>query len=226
MRLQVVVVAASLFAAAGAAAQAMHLNVRVSADGADWRDTLDALPGSTVQVGIWVSGEGMYGAGGATLRLTGNGARSGDLVAFGAGTATGRVAPFNFGAATNAIYRDSADTFRIDAAGDRLNTSTTRGLTFFQRDPATAAPGAFSTANPALAMRFTVTLDGSAAARSITIALDQLSRGTAAYFSSASSSRVTLTSNVSFGTGTIRVLVPAPGALTALGLAAVGRRRR
>lgn len=226
MRLHGVVVVASLFAAAGAAAQALHLNVLVSTDGSTWNSAVDALPGSTVQVGIWVSGDGMYGAGGATLRLTGNGATAGDVVAFGAGTATGRVTPFNFGAATNAIYRDTPGTFRIDAASDRLNTSTTRGLTFFQRDPVTAAPGVFTTANPALAFRFTVTLDGSAAGRSIAMSLDQLARGTAAYFSSAQSSRVTLTSNVAFGTGTINVLVPTPGVLAVLGLAGAVRRRR
>lgn len=226
MRLHGVVVAALLVGASGAAGQALHLSVRVSLDGAVWRDTVDALPGSAVQVGIWVAGDGMYGAGGATLRLTGTGSTLGDAVAFGAGTATGRVTPFNFGAATNAIYRDSPGTFRIDAAGDRLNTSVTRGMTFFQRDPVTAAPGSFTTANPALAFRFTVTLDGAAGPRSIAIALDQLARGAAAYYSGPQSSRVTLTQNVTFERGVINVQVPAPGALAVLGVAAARRRRR
>lgn len=226
MKTCTVSVVGSFALVAGAHAQTLAISVLSSVDnGATWNSNVNALPGSTVQVGIWMSSTGnVYGVGGATLRLTAGGTQ-GDTAAFAAGTQTGRVGPFNFGIATNAIYA-GAGGFRIDAAGDAANSSTTRGLTFFQRDPFTAAPGAFNRSNPALCFRFDVAIANGGTERTITMALDQLSRGLAAYYSSSSATRP-IQLAASLNSGTIQV-VPAPTSLTLLGLCglSLARRRR
>ena len=211
--------------AAGANAQNLNLAVKVSTDGVNWSSNVDVLPGATVQVGIWMSGDAnIYGMGGATLRLTGTG--TGATAAFADGTALGRVGPFNFGAATNAIFNDSASAFRIDAGADAANANSSAGLTFFQRDPATATPGTFSQANPALCFRFDVTIGADTTGRTITMILDQLSRGVASYFTASNASRPS-TAAATMTAGTIHVLVPTPASLALLGLGGLvaGRRR-
>ena len=212
---------------AGAAnAQNLGLSVLSSVDnGATWHSEVNALPGSTVKVAIWMSGAAdIYGMGGATLRLTATGAGAGDSAAFAAGTDTGRVGPFNFGAATNAIFA-SAGGFRIDAASDAANNNSSAGLTFFQRDPATAAPGTFSTANPAMCFRFDVTVGADGTLRDISMALDQLSRGLASYFTASNASRPA-TAGATLTGGVIHV-VPTPATLALVGLGGLvaGRRR-
>jgi hypothetical protein len=210
--------------AAGANAQNLSLSVKMF-DGANWVSEINALPGSTVQVGIWMGGDAsIYGMGGATLRLTGTGAGAGDSAAFAAGTDTGRVGPFNFGAATNAIFA-SAGGFRIDAASDAANNNSSAGLTFFQRDPATATPGTFSTANPALCFRFDVSVGADGTLRDITMVLDQLSRGLASYFTASNASRPA-TAAATLNGGVIHV-VPTPATLALIGLGGLvaGRRR-
>ena len=211
--------------AAGANAQNLNLAVKVSTDGANWSESVNVLPGATVQVGIWMSGDAaIYGMGGATLRLNGTGAAAGDTAAFAAGTDTGRVGPFNFGAATNAIFANAGG-FRIDASSDAANSNSSAGLTFFQRDPATATPGTFSTANPALCFRFDVTIGADSSVRDITMALDQLSRGLASYFTAANASRPATAAATLTG-GVIHV-VPTPATLALVGLGGLvaGRRR-
>lgn len=216
------------FLAAGASAQDLRVSILVSVDGATWSGAVEAMPGSRVQVGIWMSGDAaIYGMGGATLRLTGNSLLAGDTVEFAAGTDTGRVGPFNFGAATNAIFHDAADTFRIDAASDAANSGTTAGLTFFQRDPATAVPGTFSTANPALCFRFDFTLGADPTFRSIALELDQLSRGLASYYTAANASHPSTATAILKG-AVIRN-IPGPGSAALgvmLGMTAGRRRRR
>lgn len=217
--------------AGGASGQAsLTLAVRLSVDGVNWSPHLFVLPGSTVQVGIWATGTGAdyYGMGGATLRMRVVGAEVGDTMEFAAGTSTGRVSPFNFGAATNAIFRDAPSEFRIDAASDGSNSNTAAGLTFFQRDPATATPGTFSTTNPALVFRCDFRMGAGDTVGGQTFMLDQLTRGVAGYFSAANSSRQTLTSDVQLVGAAIGPL-PAPGAVGVfgvLGVAVAARRRR
>lgn len=224
------VVACLVMAACGtASAQNLHLAVKVSADGGStWQSDAFALRGSSILVGIWMSGDAnIYGMGGGTMRLNGTSMITGDSVAFADGTDTGRVGPFNFGAATNAIFRDTADTFRIDAASDAANSNSSAGMTFFQRDPATAVPGTFSTANPALCFRFNVTIGAAwAPDRDIVMSIDQLSRGVASYFTAANASRPA-TAAATFSSAVIHVY-PAPGSVAAMGLFAAlsGRRRR
>ena len=213
--------------AAGANAQNLNLAVKVSTDGVNWSSNVDVLPGATVQVGIWMSGDSsIYGMGGGTMRLTGTGRVAGDTAAFGAGTDTGRVGPFNFGAATNAIFNDSASAFRIDAGADAANANSSAGLTFFQRDPATATPGTFSQANPALCFSFQVQIAANwAPDRDIVMALDQLSRGVASYYTASNSSRPATAIPI-LEAGIIHVFpTPGSGVLLLLGVAAAGRRR-
>ncbi|XVJ58320.1 MAG: hypothetical protein HEQ23_02535 [Tepidisphaera sp.] len=212
--------------AAGANAQvSLNLEVKFSTDGGTtWASTVDANAGSVVQGAIFMSATGgdVWGLGGATLRMNGTGLIAGESAAFGAGTDTGRVGPFNFGAATNAIFA-SAGAFRIDAASDAANSSTGAGMTFFQRDPSSGGQG-FSRANPALVFRFDIqTAVG--ADHAITIALDQLSRGVATYYSSSGATRPTSVA-ANLAGGTINV-VPTPATLALVGLGGLvaGRRR-
>ena len=207
-------------------AQSLNLAVKFSSDGgATWSSQVEAVRGSVVQGAIFMSGEGqVYGLGGATLRLTATGAHQNDSAQFGAGTQTGRVGPFNFGAATNAIYT-TADGFRIDAASDPENTNPQAGLTFFQRDPSSGGAG-FSTANPALVFRFDVLISSANAERGIQISLDELSNGVASYYSSSSATRSTRLAATLSG-GTIYAgIFPAPGTLLAVCLGGVLTRRR
>lgn len=199
----------------------LEISLRGSTDGGvNWNSVILAAPGTVVQMGIFMAGPGdLHGLGGATLRLTADGDITGTTASFAPGTSTGRVGPFNFGAATNAIFT-TANGFRIDAASDAANTSTGAGMTFFQRDPASAGAG-FSTANPALVFRFDVTLG--AAGTGMTLTLDQLSRGFATYYTSASSTRPTSVGATLSGAS---IIVPAPGAVAFLGAAPLVLRRR
>jgi hypothetical protein len=212
--------------AAGANAQNLSLSVQFSTNGgATWsNDVTVNTPGTVVQARLSYAGDGVYGLGGATLRLTAqaNIAGGGDTAAFAAGTDTGRVGPFNFGAATNAIFAN-ADGFRIDAASDAANNNTGAGMTFFQRDPSSGGAG-FSTANPAVVFRFDITI-GAGPDRNIAVALDQLSRGVGSYYTSSGATRPS-TAAVTLNAGIIRV-VPTPATLALVGLGGLvaGRRR-
>ena len=210
----------------GVYAQTLDIAVKFSTDGgATWSSYVDASRGSIVQGAIFMSGTGdIYGMGGATIRLTATGAQ-GDFAQFGAGTQTGRVAPFSFGAATNAIY-NTAGGFRIDAASDADNSNALAGMTFVQRDPSSGGAG-FSTANPALAFRFDVVIQAGGDIRAIDVSLDQLSNGVALYYSSSSATRGTRLS-ATLTSGTIGVGIPTPGsfAMLAIGGFSLARRRR
>jgi MYXO-CTERM domain-containing protein len=208
--------------AAAANAQNLALSVKFSVDGgATWSSDVVANAGSVVQGAIFMSGDNVYGLGGGTMRMNGTGLIAGESAAFAAGTDTGRVGPFNFGAATNAIFA-TAGAFRIDASADAANTSTGAGMTFFQRDPSSGGAN-FTTANPALCFRFDIqTAVG--ADHSISVALDQLSRGVATYYSSSSATRPT-TAAAALNGGTIRV-VPTPATLALVGLGGLVATRR
>ena len=216
----------ALAVAQGVHAQNLAISVKFSIDGgATWQSNLVSVRGFGVQAAVFMSGDNIYGLGGATFRLTATGMNPLETVAFGAGTDTGRVGPFNFGAATNAIYTTS-DGFRIDAASDPDNNNTAAGLTFFQRDP-NSGGATFSTANPALCFRFdiqTAFIPGDF--RNITVSLDQVSRGVATYYSSSSATRPT-SASVTLNGGSI-IFLPTPSSLTfvLLGFLAAGRRRR
>lgn len=227
MRTSAAILALSAGAVGAAADVSLDLSILLSYDGVNWSNMAFRLPGSVIQVGIFMSGAGgdVYGMGGATCRMNVTSAGLDDSLAFAPGTATGRVGPFNFGAATNAIYRDTPGSFRIDAAADPENSNDRAGLTFLQRDPATATPGTFSTANPALVFRTVYTVGSDGGVFDTRLSLDQLARGVAAYWSVSNSTRPTLTSNVTFGEA--HIFLPAPGVLAAASLAvALGSFRR
>lgn len=213
-------------AAAANAQVTLNLEVKFSTDGGTtWSSTVDANAGSVVQGAIFMSGsgDGLFGLGGATLRMNGTGLIAGESAAFGAGTDTGRVGPFNFGAATNAIFA-TAGAFRIDAASDAANGSTGAGMTFFQRDPSSGG-AAFSQANPALVFRFDVqTAAGRVGNGDIVVALDQLSRGVATYYTAGATRPTSIAANLVGGTITV-VPTPATLALVGLGGLVAGRRR-
>ena len=209
---------------AQAHAQNLAISVKFSTDGgASWSSNVFGIPGSIVQVGLFMSGDNVYGLGGATFRLTATGAIPLETAIFAAGTDTGRVGPFNFGSATNAIYA-TGNGFRIDAASDPDNTNTAAGMTFFQRDPSSGG-AVFSTANPALCFRFDIhTRAGPEHA--IQIAIDQVSRGVATYYSSSSATRPT-SASVTLNSGILNLLpTPSTLALVLLGPLVASRRRR
>lgn len=221
----------ALVLAAGTAFGQAHidLSIKLSTDLVHWSDLEFRRPGTVIHVGIWMQATpDVAGLGGATVRLTGSGLGFDDRIVFHAGTDTGRVAPFNFGAATNAIFRDAPGTFRIDAASDAANANSNAGLTFFQRDPATASPGTFWTLNPALCFMFDLEL-GSDFASDTRLELDQLARGVAVYFTAQNASRPTQTTDVTLHGA--RIVIPTPGPAVLLGAGLVGglvagRRRR
>lgn len=207
---------------AAANAQNLALSIKFSTDGgATWASNVVANAGAVVQGAIFMSGDGVYGLGGATLRMNGTGLIAGEGAAFGAGTDTGRVGPFNFGSATNAIFA-SAGAFRVDASSDAANSNTAAGMTFFQRDPSSGGAG-FSTANPALVFRFDVST-AAGADHLITVALDQLSRSVATFYSSSGATRPT-SAAAALNAGTISV-VPTPATLALVGLGGLVASRR
>lgn len=219
------------FSAVSAQGALIDINLRLSRDGVTWTDVMnDAMVGETIHCAIFMNSsepERIYGIAGATLRLTGVGTRAGDAVAFAPGTATGRVSPFAFGAATNMIF-SSADGFRIDAMNDPGNTNPSAGLTFFQRDPATAAPGSFQILPAGGAgskvFAFDLTL-GSNDVYDIMMGMDQLSRDVASYYDAPGASRPSRTADVTMTGAILRVNVPSPGAAIVLTLGVVMKRR-
>jgi hypothetical protein len=221
MRFKFVTSLSAVVLAAHAHAQNLALSVKFSTDrGATWSSNVVANGGTIVQGAIFMSGDNVYGLGGATLRMI---ATSGTpvIATFGAGTDTGRVGPFNFRSATNAIYT-TANGFRIDAASDPDNTSTAAGMTFLQRDPSTGGAG-FSISNPALCFRFDVWLIPGV--QQVSVALDQLTGGAGTYYSSSSATRPT-SASVALNSGSISAPAPSTFALILLGPLVAGRRRR
>lgn len=212
---------------AGAACAEIRLEVKFSIDGGStWSREVWGDVGGIVQGAIFMSSDiPVWGLGGGTMRLTGTNFAD-DSLTFGAQTDTGRVTPFNFGAATNAIYQDSASTWRIDAASDAANTNDLAGMTFFQRDPSSGGP-LFIIANPAMVFRFDIHTSAGGPFRELRFELDQLSRGVATYYSSSSATRPTQTSDVLLQSGTV-ILTPTPGSVAVLAAGAfmACRRRR
>lgn len=211
--------------ASQAHAQNLAISVKFTSDGgATWSSFSTIGRGGVAEAGIFMSGDSrMYGIGGATLRLTAEGGQ-GDTAAFSFGTSTGRVGPFNFGSATNAIYT-TADGFRIDAASDPDNTNTSAGMTFFQRDPSSGG-ATFSTANPALVFRFQVFAGAGGSDRSLRLSLDELSRGVATYYSSSNSTRPTQAAATLDGATLFIGLFPSPSSLAPLSISFLLCRRR
>lgn len=218
----------SAFSLASIATADIRLEVRFSSDGgATWSRDADGFRFRT-QGAIFMSGFDLnaWGLAGATLRLRATGLHASDSIVFADGTSTGRVGPFNFGAATNAIYQDGPGSWRIDSASDAANASDSAGMTFFQRDPSSGG-AMFSRANPAIVFRFDV-LSSFFSERTLSFELDQLSRGVATYYSSSSATRPTQTSDVTLTGGAVRYGVPAPSSFLGLmsGLTVMSRRRR
>jgi hypothetical protein len=204
---------------------ATTIDLLVSSDGgATWSNNVAVLPGSVVKCAIFVSTDA-YGFGGASITaLTGTGT-AGDTAAFAAGSATGRVAPFNFGAATNAIFA-TASGFRIDAAADPNNTLTAAGFTFSQRDPNSAGAAYADGSEARMAFAFDVTV-GAGFDRDILMAFGPLVRGVANVHTSSVATRGTSVTDVTLDGASIRVVpTPATLALVGLGGLVVGRRRR
>lgn len=227
--MKALMVGAAMAAAGAASAQNLHLAVKIFYGGSWVSNTGFVLPGQAFDVGIWMSGDAsVYGMGGATLRLNGTGLRASDGAEFWPNdTTTGRVTPFDYGPATNAIFREGPSVFRIDAASDAAN-SADAGMNFFQRDPALSTPGTFATNNPALCFRFLFRLSAENVTREIHFSLDQLAGGVASYYTAANARRAA-TAAATLESATILVAgVPAPGSLAAFGVLAVlgGRRRR
>ena len=231
---QVLALAAATSLAVSAHASQFTIDLKISRDGVVWQDSIsDFVVGDRVQCAIFLNSDfsvPIYGVGGATLRLNGSSSPIEDQVSFAPGTATGRVSPFGFGAATNAIFRDTPGTFRIDAASDVANNNTAAGLTFFQRDPSSG--GASFSILPqggigSMVYRFEILL-GSHDVYQTVLSMDQLTRGVVAYYSSSSATRPTQSSDVTLDGASFWVNVPTPGSLAMVGVGGflVARRRR
>jgi MYXO-CTERM domain-containing protein len=214
--------------AGNAAGQTIRFDLLLSGDGGQtWSNFIEPLSGTRVLAAIFTTVDGgAYGVGGATFRLTMSGAIAGDTVLFGAGTSTGRVAPYNFGSATNAIFA-TGDGFRIDAASDVDGTDPTRGLTFMQRDPSSAGASFADASVARLCFAFEIQTSSTQHVRPIEFTMDELVGGTGVYYSSSSSTRGTRGAVVFDGASMFGSL-PTPGALAMLGLGGLvmGRRRR
>ncbi len=209
--------------AAGAQAQTATLDLKVW-NGESWVNSVDVLPGATVQAAMFIGFTDAYGFGGAVYNIQGNNLAAGDSVSITGGD-NGRQAGFNFGAATQQVYT-SGSSFRIDAANDAGN-SVNAGIASTQRDPVSAGP-AFKTDNPALVYRFTITLGADGSVRTINLSspLDQLKGGVVGLYATANSTRPTNTQNVSIDGAAINVIpTPATLALVGLGGLVAGRRR-
>ncbi len=209
--------------AAGANAQSVQIDLKVSTDGTNWQDAVEVLPGTTVQGAMFINWSGAYGFAGIVTNITGSGLAAGDSASIAGG---GRQTPWTFGAATDAVFA-SGNSFRIDAASDAANT-TNQGLAILQNTPSAAGVN-YNTSNPAFVYRFSIIVGADGSDRTITIEslLSQVKGGVASLHSSNSATRGTNTSNLSTDGASIRV-VPAPSALALLGLGGLvaGRRRR
>lgn len=229
---QVLALAAVTSLACSAHATLFTLDLKVSRDGVVWSDLIDDfIVGQTVHCAIFFNSDlsmPIYGVGGATLRLGGTSSPAQDAVSFAPGTETGRISPFTFGNATNAIYRDSPGTFRIDAGSDPSNSNTSAGMTFFQRDPSSGGPS-FSILPRdgigSMVFAFDILL-GSQDVYLTTLAMDQLSRGVVSYYSSSSATRPTSTSDVTLDGASFWVNIPTPGSLVAVCMGGLLARRR
>lgn len=209
--------------AAGANAQSVQIDLKVSTDGTNWQDAVEVLPGTTVQGAMFINWSGGYGFAGIVTNITGSGLAAGDSASIAGG---GRQTPWTFGAATDAVYA-SGNSFRIDAASD-VNNSNEQGIAILQNTPSAAGTN-YSTVNPALVYRFSIIIGAVDTDRTITLEslLSEVKRGVASIHSSSTSTRGTNVSNLSTDGASIRV-VPAPSALALLGLGGLvaGRRRR
>lgn len=207
-----------------------RMDVLLSTDNVTWTDQVRVTAGTLVHAAIYVSVTDAYGFAGATISSFNlRGLNAGDGVAFAPGTVTGRVAPFDFGAATNRIYT-AADGFRIDAASDPDNTNTNAGMTFSQRDPATAVPaGTYMDGTaPRMAFAFDITVGQDHAVLDlVSLEFGPLVRGVCTVHTASDSTRGTTTSAVTVDGASI-VVVPTPAslALLSLGGAILPRRRR
>jgi hypothetical protein len=232
MQNRILALAAVTSLATSAHATLFTLDLKVSRDAVVWSDFMDDfLVGQTVRCAIFMNSDlslPIYGVGGATLRLGGTSSPAEDTVSFAPGTATGRVSPFNFGNATNTIYRDTPGTFRIDAGSDPDNNNTAAGMTFFQRDPSSGGPS-FSILPRdgigSMVFAFDILL-GSQDVYLTTLAMDQLSRNVVSYYSSSSATRPTSTSDVTLDGASFWVNIPTPGSMVALCLGGLLARRR
>ena len=202
------------------------IDLLVSTDGgATWSSSVNALPGSVVKCAIFVSTTDGFGFGGANITaLTATGTAGDSAVFAGSAGGTGRVAPFNFGSATNAIFA-TASGFRIDASSDAGNSNTAAGFTFSQRDPSSAGAGYADASVARMAFAFDVTV-GAGFNRSIEMAFGALVRGVATVHTSAQATRGTQVAADLHGATINVVPTPATLALVGLGGLVVGRRRR
>jgi len=231
---------AALLAVAGVAA-ASNAQLTANMDlklwnGSAWVDSLNVAYGSTVECVMLIgwSGGSAFGVGGAVYNIQGSGLAGDTVIINGsADAATGlaagllgrdRVAPFNFGAATQAVFT-SGSNFRIDASADAGN-SNGAGIASSQRDPVNAG-AAFVTANPAAVYRFAITVGNSDHSITLSAPTSEVKRGEIGFFSSSTATRSTTTQVITTDGAVINV-IPAPGAVALLGLAGLvaGRRRR
>jgi uncharacterized protein (TIGR03382 family) len=210
--------------AAVANAQSARLDLQVSSDGGStWSDAVNVLPGTNVLVRVQAEVTAAYGFAGAVCRITGSGLAAGDGASIN-GTDS-RVAPFNFGAATQAVFA-TAGAFRIDAASDAANTNGA-GIAILQRDPVTAGAAYADGSQARTVYAFSVSVGADGSIRTIALNMDDFKAGVVSVHTTANSTRGTNITAFTVDGASINV-IPTPATLALMGLGGLvaGRRRR
>lgn len=211
--------AGSLAGAASAQLGAAHLDVKVSLDGAHWSDQMAALPGDTVHVVVFGVYRDALAFGSCSFDMVTNERRDGDGIAF---QGTARVAPFDFGGTTVAVFA-TASTMRLDYARDADNNPLW-GISCFQAPPSLGRPG-FTTDNPAKLLAFDYHIGGSSDARLISVDVGTIVRGRILVYHSMDDSRQQ-DAILEASDNAVIAVIPAPATLLAFAAPVLLRRRR
>jgi MYXO-CTERM domain-containing protein len=230
------VAVAGLASLASAHGTALDLKFsKTAGDGGAWLTNITANPGETVYVRVEMTIDASYyGISGARYNVISTNAGGWDVggndsieLLPGKGSATdGRYAGFDFGGQTQQVY-EAAGSLRIDAKGDNANNPNA-GISTSQNTPGALGTNFNTNTQHVPVYKFAVKLsDNTEVGRQIVLAiLGSQITSFKGYETSSSTAGVQI-NGAEGDTGTITI-VPAPGALAAVGIAGLAaiRRRR